>query len=118
VPPLRLPPRPVHRATSDIGIRTPRRSGAEYRRFAGSDGVDRRAAILYGLVASCKRHRIDPFAYQSDVIDRVATHPVSRIAELLPATWKPPVPTKLPPLNSRATAVTPIAGRLRYYSYD
>jgi transposase len=59
--------------------------------FAGSNEGGRRAAILYSLVASCKRHRIDPFAYLRDVIDRVATHPVSRIAELLPATWKPAV---------------------------
>lgn len=57
--------------------------------FAGSDEGGRRAAILYSLVASCKRHGIDPFAYLRDVISRVATHPQSKIRELLPAYWTP-----------------------------
>jgi transposase len=57
--------------------------------FAGSDAGGRRAAIHYSLVASCKRHGIDPFAYLRDVIERVATHPQSRIRDLLPAYWRP-----------------------------
>jgi hypothetical protein len=33
--------------------------------------------------------KIEPFAYLRDVLDRVSTHPSSRIAELLPDAWKP-----------------------------
>jgi hypothetical protein len=31
--------------------------------------------------------RIDPFAYLRDVLDRVSTHPASRIADLTPSRW-------------------------------
>jgi transposase len=56
--------------------------------FAGHDNGARWAAIIYSLVASCKLCKIDPFAYLQDVLDRVSTHPASRIAELIPANWK------------------------------
>jgi uncharacterized membrane protein len=57
--------------------------------FAGSVAGGKRAAILYSLIASCKRHKIDPYLYLRDVIGRVKTHPQSKIADLLPATYKP-----------------------------
>lgn len=56
--------------------------------FAGSDAGGRRAAILYSLVATCKKIGIDPFAYLRDVIARVSTHPMRRIDELTPRGWK------------------------------
>ena len=56
--------------------------------FAGSDAGGERAAIIYSLVASCKLAGIDPFAYLRDVLDRISTHPASRIAELTPRGWK------------------------------
>jgi hypothetical protein len=40
------------------------------------------------LVQTCKAHQVDPFAYLRDVIDRVSTHPMSRIDELTPRRWK------------------------------
>lgn len=64
--------------------------------FAGSAEGGRRAAILYSLVASCKRHKIDPFHYLRDVISRINTHPMSRIRELLPATYMPGPPPEVP----------------------
>ena len=36
------------------------------------------------LVQSCKRLGNEPFAYLSDVLDRVSTHPASRVDDLLP----------------------------------
>jgi hypothetical protein len=57
--------------------------------FAGSDAGGQWAAIFYSLIASCRRHGIDPFAYLRDVLMRVLTTPISRIRELLPAYWKP-----------------------------
>jgi transposase len=56
--------------------------------FCGSDEGGHRAAILYSLVATCKEHRIDPWAYLSDVLARIPMHPDRRRAELLPRNWK------------------------------
>lgn len=64
--------------------------------FAGSVAGGKWAAILYSLVASCKRHKIDPYLYLRDVIGRVKTHPMSRISELLPATYVPGPPPETP----------------------
>jgi hypothetical protein len=55
--------------------------------FAGSDAGAERAAVVYSLVATCKLCHIDPFAYLRDVLDRVSTHPASRIADLTPSGW-------------------------------
>jgi transposase len=57
--------------------------------FAGSDNGGKTAAVLMSLCATCKGWDIDPFAYLRDVLDRVSTHPMSRIEELLPDRWKP-----------------------------
>jgi transposase len=57
--------------------------------FCGSDNGGKTAAILFGLIATCQRHRIDPFAYLRDVLTRIAAHPHNRLAELLPDRWKP-----------------------------
>jgi transposase len=56
--------------------------------FCGSDEGGRRAAILYSIVATCKAHGIDPWAYLRDVLERIPTHPNRRRAELLPQEWK------------------------------
>jgi hypothetical protein len=56
--------------------------------FCGSDEGGKRAAILYSLVATCKAHGIDPWAYLRDVLERIPTHPNPRRAELLPRNWK------------------------------
>ena len=56
--------------------------------FAGSDEGGKRAAVIHSLVASCKLIGLDPFAYLRDVLDRISTHPHSRIAELTPRGWK------------------------------
>lgn len=44
-------------------------------------------ATLYTLVGSCKRHRVDPFAYLKDILERLPTHPPARLGELLPDAW-------------------------------
>lgn len=55
--------------------------------FAGSMRGGRAAAVIYTLIESCKRANVDVLAYLADVLVRVATHPASRIDELLPANW-------------------------------
>jgi transposase len=55
--------------------------------FFGSDGGGRTAAVLSSLIASAKRHHIDPFAYLRDVFERINAHPRNRLEELLPDQW-------------------------------
>jgi hypothetical protein len=55
--------------------------------FAGNDEGGRRAAIVYSLIASCKHHGVDPFAYLRDVLRRLPTHPADEIADLTPLVW-------------------------------
>lgn len=69
--------------------------------FAGSEAGARRAAIIYSLVATCKMHEIDPFAYFVDVLKRVSTHPADKIDELLPGQWK-----KSHPSSTAASSAT------------
>lgn len=57
--------------------------------FCGSDRGGQTAATLMSLTSSCKSLGVEPFAYLRDVLDRVSTHPNSRIEELLPDRWKP-----------------------------
>src|SRR5579863_5485325 len=52
--------------------------------FAGSDSGGERAAAIYSLLGSAKLNGIDPEAYLSSVLRRIADHPINRIAELLP----------------------------------
>jgi transposase len=52
--------------------------------FAGSDTGGERAAAIYSLLGSAKLNGIDPEAYLSSVLRRIADHPINRIAELLP----------------------------------
>jgi transposase len=55
--------------------------------FFGSDVGGQNAAMLRSFVASCQRVGVDPFAWFKDVLSRIASHPINRIAELLPHNW-------------------------------
>jgi len=57
--------------------------------FFGSDRGGQTAAVLRSFTASCQRAGVEPFAWFKDVLSRIATHPINRIAELLPHNWKP-----------------------------
>ena len=56
--------------------------------FVGNDAGGKRAAILYSLIESCKRHGVNPVEYLTDVLRRIATHPAAQVADLAPANWK------------------------------
>jgi transposase len=55
--------------------------------FFGSDHGGSTAAVLRSFTASCQRNGIDPFVWLKDVLSRIASHPITRIAELLPHSW-------------------------------
>jgi transposase len=58
--------------------------------FAGSQLAGQRAAVVMSLLQSAKLNGHDPHAYLKDVLERLPTHPASRIDELLPHRWQPP----------------------------
>lgn len=55
--------------------------------FLGSDDGGRAAAIHFSLIASAKRHGLDPFAYLRDLLRRIPTHPNRDIESLFPDRW-------------------------------
>ena len=59
--------------------------------FAGSDRGGERAAAIYTLIATAKLNDVDPQAWLEDVLRRIADHPASRLADLLPWNWQPAV---------------------------
>jgi transposase len=52
--------------------------------FAGSDNGGESAAALYTLLGTASLNGMNPEAYLRHVIERIATHPINRIDELLP----------------------------------
>lgn len=57
--------------------------------FAGSPVGAHRAAIIYSLVATARKHHVEPFAYLRDVITRIVEHPFHRLNQLLPPNRQP-----------------------------
>ena len=64
--------------------------------FFGSDRGGYAAAVHFSLIASARRHGLDPYAYLRDVLIRIPTQPADRIHELFPDNWKA---ATLEPLN-------------------
>ncbi len=57
--------------------------------FADSDAGAERAACVYTLVATCVLAGVDPWAYLTDVLEKLAQGwPRRRLEELLPPMWK------------------------------
>jgi hypothetical protein len=66
--------------------------------FAGSDDGGERAAVIFSLLGTAKLNDLDPEGYLRYVLERIADHPINRIAELLP--WN--VLAQLPSLRLAA----------------
>jgi len=56
--------------------------------FCWTEVGARHAGIVQSLIATCRLHDLDPTTYLVDVLQRVAQHPASRVAELTPRLWK------------------------------
>jgi len=65
-------------------MRPPPRAPDSGHYEAASDSGGERAAAMYTLIETAKLNGLDPEAYLRDVLDRIADHPINRIAELLP----------------------------------
>jgi transposase len=44
--------------------------------------------IIQSLLVTCRLHHVDPYVYLVDVLQRVGSHPMSRVDELIPRNWK------------------------------
>jgi transposase len=66
--------------------------------FAGSNAGGERAAAIYSLLGSAKLNGLDPEIYLYHVLEHIADHPISRIAELLP--WN--ITTNTPTITPQA----------------
>jgi transposase len=56
--------------------------------FCGSDRGGQRAAMMYSLIVTAKMNDVDPQAWLTDVLSRIASHPAHRLDELLPWNWR------------------------------
>ena len=64
--------------------------------FAGSEAGGERAAAIYSVIETAKMNGLEPQAYITDVIARIAADwPAARWNELLPWNWQPPADVPL-----------------------
>jgi len=59
--------------------------------FVGSDAGGERAAAIYSLVGSAKLNALNPQAYLTHVLERIADYPINQLDDLLP--WNIALPT-------------------------
>ncbi len=52
--------------------------------FVGSEGGGKSAAIAYTLIETAKLNNVDPQAWLTDTLSRIADHKITGIDELLP----------------------------------
>lgn len=57
--------------------------------FFGSDQGGKNDAIVSSMISTCRRHGVEPWAYLTDVIERLTKNPAANLEELLPYNWKP-----------------------------
>ena len=98
---------PSHRIDNNLVENSIRVPAVGRRRwlFIGHPDAGWRSAVIYSLIVSCRRRRINPQEYLTDVLQRLPAMNITQIAELLPEHWKPrshsndqpPPPDQQPP---------------------
>ena len=56
--------------------------------FAWTEFGAKQVGVVQSLIVTCRLHGVDPYDYLVDVLQRVGTHPATRVAELIPRNWK------------------------------
>jgi len=80
---IELDTNPVERAICPVAL------GRKNHLFAGSDGGGKRWATMASLLETCKLNGVEPQAWLTDVLTRMAEgHPASQLDDLLPWNWK------------------------------
>lgn len=57
--------------------------------FTASERGGKAAAIAFSLIETCKLNGVEPFVYLKDVLGRISSQRMDRLAELLPFNWTP-----------------------------
>jgi transposase len=57
--------------------------------FIGHPDAGWRSAVIYSLLITDRRYRLDPAAWLTDVLRRIPTCTQANLPELLPWNWKP-----------------------------
>src|ERR1019366_4923538 len=52
--------------------------------FFGSEEAGVRSAVIYTLIANCRWHGVEPYAYLKDVLERLPTATNPTVAQLTP----------------------------------
>jgi transposase len=78
---------PIDNNLAENGIR-PIALGRKNWLFLGSEDGGETAAILMTFCTTCRKLKINTWAYLTDVLRRINTHPMSRIDDLLPDHWQ------------------------------
>ena len=55
--------------------------------FAGSHSGAERIAIMYSMLATCKKNDVNPFLWLKDVLTRLPNQSIQNLDELLPTNW-------------------------------
>lgn len=58
--------------------------------FIGEADAGERSAIIYTVIESCRRRRIDPYVYLRDALTRLPQMTIQQVHELLPGIWGKP----------------------------
>jgi transposase len=75
--------------------------------FVGSPQGGQTAAVLLSFTSTCRRLRVEPWAYLQDVLTRLPTLPAAEVGALLPDAWQ--AARQSPPLSLPTDPTTPSA---------
>ena len=79
---LNIDNNPVENAIRPVAI------GRKNYLFAGSHDAAQRSAMLYSLLGTCKLHDVNPFDWMKTVLQKLPSHPINKIQQLLPHCYK------------------------------